>query len=105
MEFWPLKLFSEVLGVHWDSISQSGNCLGSVKVHSFTLSYTYLHSWEYVMWLLGLLFGPHLYNPFALIPGLPLGSQPCNPFYLRRKPKARVATNGMLIEYFHIEFL
>jgi len=40
IEFWPLKLLSEVLGVHWDSISQSGSCLGSVKVHSPTLSYT-----------------------------------------------------------------
>jgi len=28
------------LGVHWDSNSQSGNSLGSVKVLSLTLSYT-----------------------------------------------------------------
>jgi len=28
------------LGVHWDSNSQSGSLLGSVRVHSFTVSYT-----------------------------------------------------------------
>jgi hypothetical protein len=40
IEFWPLKLLSEVLRVHRDSISQSGSCLRSVNVHSLTLSYT-----------------------------------------------------------------
>ncbi len=30
--------------------------------------------------------------PLALTLGLPLGPQPCNPFCLGRKPKARVAT-------------
>jgi len=37
---WPLQLFSENLGVHWDSKSQSGSSFGSVRVHSLTLSYT-----------------------------------------------------------------
>jgi len=32
-------LLFENLGVHWDFNSQSGNSLGSVRVHSFTLSY------------------------------------------------------------------
>jgi len=49
--FWPLKSLSEVSGVHRDSISQSGNCLGSVKVHSLILPHIFLHSQEYVMWL------------------------------------------------------
>jgi hypothetical protein len=40
IDIWPLKSVSEVLGVHRDSISQSGSCLGSVRVHSFALSYT-----------------------------------------------------------------
>jgi hypothetical protein len=40
IEFWPLKSVFEILGVHWDSFSQSGSCLGSVKAHSLTLSYT-----------------------------------------------------------------
>jgi len=33
-------LFFEDSGVHWDSNSQSGSSLGSVKVHSFIVSYT-----------------------------------------------------------------
>jgi len=32
-------LFIENSRVHWDSNSQSGSSLGSVKVHSLTLSY------------------------------------------------------------------
>ncbi len=39
IEFWPLQFLSENLGVHQDSKSQSGSSLGSVKVHSLTLSY------------------------------------------------------------------
>jgi hypothetical protein len=39
MGFDPLKLFFENLGVHQDSNSQSGSSLGSVRVHSLTLSY------------------------------------------------------------------
>jgi len=35
-----LKSPSENSGIHWDSISQSGSSLGSVGVHSLTLSYT-----------------------------------------------------------------
>jgi hypothetical protein len=40
-EFWPLWLLSKNLEVHRDSNSQSGSSLGSVKVHSLTLSYTF----------------------------------------------------------------
>ncbi len=39
-EFWPLQSPSEDSKVHQDSISQSGSCLGSVRVHSLTLSFT-----------------------------------------------------------------
>jgi len=39
-EFRPLKLLSENSKVPRKSNSQSGSSLGSVKVHSFTLSYT-----------------------------------------------------------------
>jgi len=38
--FWPLQLLSEHSGVHRDSNSQGGSSLGSVKVHSLTLSFT-----------------------------------------------------------------
>jgi hypothetical protein len=37
---WPLQSLSKDLGVHRDSNSQSGSSLGSVEVHSLTLSYT-----------------------------------------------------------------
>jgi hypothetical protein len=45
-----------------------GVCLGSVRVHSLTLSNTLSHSREYVMWLPGLLL-PWL--PGLLLPWLP----------------------------------
>jgi hypothetical protein len=35
----PLKLFFKYSGIHRDSNSQNGSPLGSVKVHSLTLSY------------------------------------------------------------------
>jgi hypothetical protein len=80
IEFWPLKLLSEVLRVHRDSISQSESCLGSVSVHSLTLPHTFLHSWEYEMWLLGFLLVRTLAAFLPLAPGLPFGPQPCNLF-------------------------
>jgi hypothetical protein len=44
-------------------------------------------------WLLGFLLARTLAMPLPWLPGfLPLGSQPCNPLSLGRKPKARVAT-------------
>jgi hypothetical protein len=36
----PILDIYEDSKVHWDSNSQSGNSLGSVRVHSLTLSYT-----------------------------------------------------------------
>ncbi len=36
-EFWPLQSPSKELGICWDSNSQNGSSLGSVKVHSLTL--------------------------------------------------------------------
>jgi hypothetical protein len=36
-EFQPLQSHSEDSGVHWDSNSQNGSSLGSVKVHSLSL--------------------------------------------------------------------
>jgi hypothetical protein len=77
IEFWPLKLLSKIFGVYRDSISQSGSCLGSVRVHSFTLSYTPKSMWcdsQASSW------------PVTL-----------QPFCLGRKPKARVATLMLLI--------
>jgi hypothetical protein len=38
--FWPLQLFFEDLRVHLNSNSQSESSLGSVEVHSLTLSHT-----------------------------------------------------------------
>jgi len=38
--FLPLQLPFEESEIHWDSNSQSGSSLGSVGVHSLTLSYT-----------------------------------------------------------------
>ncbi len=72
IEFWPLKSLAEVLGVHLDSISQSGNCLGSVRVHSLTLSYT-----PGSMWCDSRAFS---------------WPTPLQPLCLGREPKARVAT-------------
>jgi len=69
---WPLKSLSEVLGIHWDSISQNGSCLGSVRVHSLTLSCTLGSVWcdsRDSSW-----------------------SAPLQPFCLGREPKTRVAT-------------
>ncbi len=40
MSFDPLQLPPENLRVHWDSNSQNESPLGSVQVHSLTLSYT-----------------------------------------------------------------
>jgi hypothetical protein len=37
--FWPLQSLSEHSEVHWDSNSQHGSSLGSVKVLSLTLFY------------------------------------------------------------------
>ncbi len=37
---WPLRSLSEGSRVHRDSNSQSGSSLGSMRVHSFTFSYT-----------------------------------------------------------------
>jgi len=40
MEFWPMQSLYENSKIHQDSNFQSGSSLGSVKVHSLTLSYT-----------------------------------------------------------------
>jgi hypothetical protein len=71
----PLKSVSEVSGVHRDSISQSGSCLGSVKVHSLTLSYTPGSPW--------------CDSRASLWPA------PLQPLCLGREPKARVATDSL----------
>ncbi len=75
IEFWPMKSLFEVLGVHRDSISQSGSCLGSVRVHSFTFFYIlrsmWCDSWAF-SWL-----------------------APLQPLGLGREPKAKVATNNI----------
>ncbi len=57
-------------GVHRDSLSQNGSCLGSVSAHSLTLPRTSLDSREYVM-TPGLPLGSHPSNAFAFAPGLP----------------------------------
>jgi len=43
--FWPMRLFSKNLGIHWDSNSQNGSSLGSPKVYSLTLSHMKCDSW------------------------------------------------------------
>jgi len=48
-----------------DSISQNGSCFGSVRVHSFTLSSTPLHSREYVMWLPNFFLAHNLVTPLS----------------------------------------
>ncbi len=83
--FWPLKLFFEVLGVHWDSISQSGSCLGSMRVHSLTLSYT-----PRSMWCDSRAFS---------------WPAPLQPFCLGHQPKARVATMHLLRRIIFLIFL
>jgi hypothetical protein len=83
-EFWPLKLLFKYLQVSWISTSQSGNPLGNVWVHSFTLPHTFvgvnmiskLHSW------------PSLFHV------------PC----LGCKPKARVVTFLVVHNHIHLSF-
>ncbi len=75
IEIWPFNLHFEVSGVHRDSLSQNGSCLGGVSTHSLTLPRTSLDSWEYVM-TPGLPLGPHPSNALPLLPGfLPLDSR------------------------------
>ncbi len=94
IEIWPFNLHSEVSGVHRDSLSSNGSCLGSVSAHSLTLPRTSLDSWEYVMTPGLPPLGSHPCNAFAFAPGLPsfwlpaFLATPC----LGREPKARVAT-------------
>jgi hypothetical protein len=94
----PFSLAPEItlwnFGVHRDSISQSGSCIGSVSVHSLTLPHIFLHSWEYVMWLLDFFLAHTL---AASLPWLPASSWPATlqPLCLGHKPKARVATSSM----------
>ncbi len=101
IEIWPFNLHSEVSGVHQDSLSQNGSCLGSVSAHSLTLPRTSLDSREYVM-TPRFPLGPHPSNAFAFAPGLPsfwfsgffpLDSHNLATPCLGRKPKARVATS------------
>jgi hypothetical protein len=73
-EFWPLESLSKDSKVHWDSNSQSGSFLGSVRVHSLTLFCT-LRSTKC--------------DSQASLLARTLAS-PC----LGRKPKARVTTKG-----------
>jgi len=72
LSFDPLKSVSEVSGVHRDSISQSGSCLGSVRAHSLTLSYTP-----------GSLWCDSRASPWPA---------PLQPLCLGHEPKARVTT-------------
>jgi hypothetical protein len=96
-----------------DSISQSGSCLGNVRVHTLTLSNIPGSTWcdsrassclnsrasfclssRASFWLnsrasLWLQLPSFL---LASTPGLPLGPHPCNSLCLGREPKARVAT-------------
>jgi hypothetical protein len=102
IEFWPLKLLSEVLRVHQDSISQSGSCLGSVSVHSLTLPHTFSHSREYVMWLPGSLLVRPLAASLPWLSGfLPFGPQPCNPFALVASPKLGLRQNWQVEFHVH----
>jgi hypothetical protein len=106
--FRHLRFKSFPPGVHRDSLSQNGSCLGSVSVHSLTLPCT-LGS-MYVMWLPGfllvrtlvlplpwlpgfLLLGLQSFKAFALTPGLP-SSWPATlqPLCLGRESKASIAT-------------
>jgi hypothetical protein len=72
-EFWPLQSLSEDSGVHWDSNSQSGSSLRSVRIHSLTVSCTsenmkcdsWAHSW------------PAPLQALALIASQRLGLQHC----------------------------
>jgi len=67
MDFLPLQSPFEDSGVHRDSTSQSGSCLGSVRVHSSHF--------------------PTLPGACSVTLELPLGPQPCKPLCLGRKPK------------------
>jgi len=80
IEFWPLQLPFEDLGVHRDSNSQSGTPLGCEG----SFPHTFLHSREYVVWFLASFLACNLANP-------------C----LGREPKARVTTfPGVKLNFF-----
>ncbi len=70
-EFWPLQSLFENLEIQWDSNSQNGSPLGSVRVHSFTLLQS-LKAWNVT-------FGLHSQlaplQALALIASPRLGSQ------------------------------
>jgi hypothetical protein len=83
MGFLPLRLLYEDLGVRWDSNSQNGSSLESVKVHSFTFSYIpkSMKCDSQAYFLARTLASP----------------------YLSREPKARVATITFIV-WFSIQF-
>jgi hypothetical protein len=106
IEIWPFNSHSEVSGVHRNSLSQNGSCLGSVSAHSLTLPRTSLDSREYVM-IPRFPLGPHPSNAFAFAPGLPsfwlpgffhLDSRNLATPCLGREPKARVATCALILK-------
>jgi hypothetical protein len=78
--FCPLQSLFENSGIHGDFNSQSENSLGSVEVHSLTLSYIH-GSMKCDSW------ASFLACAFA---------SPC----LGHEPKARVATSETLLSYF-----
>jgi len=78
MEFWPLQSLLEDSGVHQNSNSQSGSSMGSVKVHSLTLSY---------------ILGSMRCDSQASL----LACNLANP-HLGRKPKAKVVTKPALVK-------
>jgi hypothetical protein len=80
----PMKLLYENLGVHGKSNSQSGSSLGSVGVHSLTLSHT-LGSMKCDSW------ASFLTRTFA---------SPC----LGREPKAKVVTSNEMTHWKHKGF-
>jgi hypothetical protein len=76
MEFWPLKMLSEVSGVVLGlQLSPTPNVGVHLGVWGFIPSHSLysLHSREHVMWLPGLLLGPQPRNPLALVASQMLG--------------------------------
>jgi hypothetical protein len=79
----------------WE-ISQSGSCLGNVKVHSLILSHTFLHSQEYVMWLSGFFLARTFATSLPWLPGFFLARNLIT-LLLWLQPKTKVVTLHMSI--------
>jgi hypothetical protein len=124
IEIWPFNSHSEVSGVHRDSLSQNGSCLGSVSAHSLTLPRTSLDSqassWPAPFQCLCLcsrasfffdsrasfLLTPATLQPLALVasPKLGLRQKALQSHNYNQPQKPKVNTQIKCMNAFHVNF-